>query len=414
MMTTHEAARRLGIKVETLYAYVSRGLIESQVAADGRSSVFDARSIEELARRGRPRQSSRSTSLNMLIETRVTSLSAQGVRYRGLPTAELAVTRTFEDVAELLWLGELPTARLVPWSGEQLPGTLLPGGAADRPPLELGASLRVIASRAMAELPRTGGLDPASVAASGRRIIATITDSLPAAGAGRIPRLTLPGVAGTSGDSWVSIGGTIAGRLWTRLSPQRPPTGMLAVLNAALVLLADHELAASTLAVRVAASTRADPTAAVCTGLGVLSGPLHGGASIEARAMLERAAHVGASRAVAEIIAEGRRIPGFGHRVYVEADPRAVVLLRLLRATWGRTRLLTVIDDVDAAVRTRIDQEANVDFALAAMAMIGGMPESGGEVVMSIARMAGWLAHAIEEYAEAPLRFRPRASYIGR
>ena len=100
--------------------------------------------------------------------------------------------------------------------------------------------------------------------------------------------------------------------------------------------------------------------------------------------------------------------------MYVEADPRAVVLLRLLRATWGRTRLLTVVDDVHAAVRSRIDQEANVDFALAAMAMLGGMPADGGEVVMSIARMAGWLAHAIEEYDEAPLRFRPRASYIGR
>ncbi len=409
MMTTHEAAKRLGIKVETLYAYVSRGLVESQVASDGRSSVFDARSIEELARRGRPRQSSRSTSLNMLIETRVTSLSAQGVRYRGLPTEELAVTRTFEDVAELLWLGELPTARLVPWTGHSL-SAHAPG----RAPLELGASLRVIAARAMAELPRPGGLDPASVAAAGRRIIATVTDSLPAAGARQIPRLTLPGVAGTEGDAGVPISGTIAGRLWTRLSPHRPPPGMLAVLNAALVLLADHELAASTLAVRVAASTRADPAAAVCTGLGVLSGPLHGGASIEARAMLERAVHVGAPRAVDEVLAQGRRIPGFGHRVYAEADPRAVVLLRLLRATWGRTRLLTVVDDVDAAVRARIDQAANVDFALAAMAMIGEMPADGGEVVMSIARMAGWLAHAIEEYAEAPLRFRPRASYIGR
>ncbi|HEY4332454.1 MAG TPA: helix-turn-helix domain-containing protein, partial [Ilumatobacteraceae bacterium] len=95
-MTAPEAARRLGVKVETLYAYVSRGLLERQPAADGRSSLFDVRAVERLALRGRPRQSSRSTSLNMLIETSITSLSPTGVRYRGHLSSELARTHTFE------------------------------------------------------------------------------------------------------------------------------------------------------------------------------------------------------------------------------------------------------------------------------------------------------------------------------
>jgi citrate synthase len=188
---------------------------------------------------------------------------------------------------------------------------------------------------------------------------------------------------------------------------------MLAVINAAMVLLADHDLAASTFGVRVAASTRAEPGAAVVAGLGVLSGPLHGSASRVARHMFERASEIGAARAVGEILAAGQRIPGFGHSIYVDTDPRAVVLLDLLRRAGGRTRAMDIVDDVLAAVNERIEQHANVDFALGALGLVTQMPLDGGEVIMSVARIAGWLAHAIEEYAETPLRFRPRASYIG-
>ncbi|MCU1366520.1 MAG: binding domain protein excisionase family [Ilumatobacteraceae bacterium] len=404
-LTTHEAARRLGVKVETLYAYVSRGLVQRERSADGRSSFYDARAIEDLARRGRPRQSSRSTSLNMLIETRLTSLSPHGVRYRGVPSSELAVTHTFEEVADWLWLGTMPdtmpgTSTAGPWAGEPI----------DVPVTgDLVGALRVAAAIASTRLPMAEGRDAPSVAASGRRLIATLTDSLPRVSAGRVPQLVLPG----AGEERRAVRDSIAGRLWLRLSPQRPQPGMLTLLNATLVLLADHELAASTLAVRVAASTWADPTAVVMVGQGALSGPLHGGASVAVRAMLERATEIGAARAVAEVVDSGQRIPGFGHKVYVDADPRAVVLLRLLREVSGRTRALSVVDDVHDAVRQRLDKAANVDFALASMAMVGGMPADGGEVVMGIARIAGWLAHAIEEYQEAPLRFRPRASYIG-
>ena len=398
-LTAREAARRMGVKVETVYAYVSRGLLESHAAGSGgRGRVFDERAVEELARRGRPRQSSRSTSLNMLIETGITSLSPQGVRYRGRLSTELARDHTFEDVAMLLWTGVLGS-QAHGWVGDTLAP---PPGAA----LGLHDSIRVNAALAGTRRVVDSTGPPADVVSPGRHLIATITDSLPVVGDGRTPRLVLP-------DGSDPIRATIAGRLWTRLSPRRPPPGMLAVLNAALILMADHELAASTLAVRVAASTHADPYAVVNTGLGVLSGPLHGAASRLTRALIDDALAVGPSRAAADAMRAGRRIPGFGHKVYVEADPRAVALLELLRSATPASREMAVVDELGMLVADRIGRRPNVDFALAAMTVIGRMPADGGEAVMSIARIAGWLAHAAEEYGEAPLRFRPRASYTG-
>lgn len=438
-MSAREAAQRMGVKVETLYAYVSRGLLTRSTASDGRSSVFDPREVEALARRGRPRQSSRSTSLNMLVETRLTELTAQGVRYRGRPTADLAVTHTFEQVAELLWVGRMGAVG-APWPGDRLPfpgdptrslvesmavSVALAGAGAGRggPASSAVGTSTVRPERGGGGAGRGGSVFSAmdgftlrpegggsllagSVAATGRWLIGSVVDSLPSAGRGStVPRLALPGRA--------AVARSIAGRLWTRLSPRRPPPGMLAVVNAALVLLADHDLAASTFGVRVAASTRADPAACVAAGLGVLQGPLHGGASVQARELIEDASTVGASRAVGRLVEQRRRVPGFGHKVYTDTDPRAVVLLRLLGEAAGTARVLRVVDDVRAETMARTGQAANVDLALAAVGLANGMAPDAGEAIMATARMAGWLAHAIEEYAEAPLRFRPRALYVG-
>jgi citrate synthase len=396
-MTAHEAAQRMGVKVETLYAYVSRGVLSRELGPDGRSSVFDRREVEALALRGRPRQSSRSTSLNMLIETRLTELTAHGVRYRGLPASELALSHTFEQVAELLWLGALPDG-YEPWPGDRV---TQPGG------LSLVHSIvaTVALAGGSASLPSDRGAVGPEVAAAGRWLIGTVVDSMANAAGIRPPRLVLDGGA--------PISRSIAGRLWTRLSRRRPPPGMLGAVNAALVLLADHDLAASTFGVRVAASTRADPAACVAAGLGVLRGPLHGGSSVMARALLEEASNVGAARAVGNLLRDRRRVPGFGHKVYTGADPRATVLLQLLAAASGGSRVVRVVDDVCAETLDRTGQAPNVDLALAALGLANDMPIDAGEAIMATARMAGWLAHVIEEYGEAPLRFRPRASYIG-
>jgi citrate synthase len=164
----------------------------------------------------------------------------------------------------------------------------------------------------------------------------------------------------------------------------------------------------------VAASARADPYAVVLAGLGPVAGPLHGGASAGARRMLDAAAGSGAGPALAEALETSGSYPGFGHPLYPDGDPRARVLLDLVRAAAGGRPAMNVTDEVLTLARRRAHLEPNVDFALAALGSVASMPTTAGEVIFSIARMAGWLAHAIEEYEEVPLRFRPRARYVGR
>jgi len=205
----------------------------------------------------------------------------------------------------------------------------------------------------------------------------------------------------------------IAARLWRRICPYPATEGLLAALQAALVLLADHELAASTLAARVAASVRADPYAVVATGLGALGGPLHGGASLGAEGMLAAAATpADAPRVVGELLRRTGRVPGFGHFVYRAGDPRAVCLLGLVaRAAPGSPRV-AVADAILAEMRGRALPEPNIDFALAVLADVAGMISGAGEAVFAVSRTAGWMAHALEEYArDVPLR--PRAVYTG-
>jgi citrate synthase len=187
---------------------------------------------------------------------------------------------------------------------------------------------------------------------------------------------------------------------------------VIAALNAALVLLADHELAASTLAAGWR-RRRADPYAVVGAALGAVSGPLHGGASRAARLMIEAAATVGPEAALADALVSYGAYPGFGQRLYPEGDPRAVALLPYVRAIEGRTATVRVLDAVAEVARARVGVHPNIDFALAGLSHVSGLPMEAGEIVFAVARTAGWIAHAIEEYGEARLRFRPRAVYVG-
>jgi citrate synthase len=240
-------------------------------------------------------------------------------------------------------------------------------------------------------------LDQSAVVAAGRNVIAGMVDCLPPA----------------AGDP-AGPGGPVAERLWSRLCDRRPSPGLMRAMSAALVLLADHELAASTLAARAAASVRADPYAVVGTGLGAMSGALHGGASLGAEILM--AASSGPDdvpRVVAERLRRGEKVPGFGHFVYRTGDPRAVVLLDLVRRAAPKSGQLAVADAMLAEVRQKSLPEPNIDFALATLAGVAGMVRGAGEAIFAVARTAGWIAHALEAYAGAgPLR--PRAVYIGR
>ncbi|HEX7164578.1 MAG TPA: citrate/2-methylcitrate synthase, partial [Trebonia sp.] len=188
---------------------------------------------------------------------------------------------------------------------------------------------------------------------------------------------------------------------------------MLRALSAALVLLADHELAASTLAARTAASARADPYAVVSAGLGAVSGAWHGGASLGVETLLAAAGDpASVPRAVGDVLRRGERIPGFGHSVYRGADPRGRVLSDLVRRAVPNAREVAVADAIIAEVRHRALPEPNIDFALGTFTSAAGMSRGAGEAIFAVARTAGWIAHALEAY-EAGTLLRPRASYTG-
>jgi citrate synthase len=377
MLTTEEAARRLGVKVPTLYAYVSRGLLESHRHPSGRGSLFDLADIEGLAARSR---GGRQTATRLAtITTGVTQLSQEaGPLYRGRAATELATSMRFEDVAEFLWQSDGPGDWAPPDLGacplehtlDRMRWALVLCGATD----DLRADLR-----------------PAAVTRAARRSTAALTD-----------------VVGTPPPGF-DDGAPIAARLAARLAPASEAE-MVAALNAALVLLADHELATSTVAVRVAASVRSDPYDALLAGLATLAGPLHGGASQAAYELLVVAERDGVTRALNDVLREQGRLPGFGHAVYKNGDARFTALMALAEPLLGAERRAIVQEVVSLAAAHDVPL-ANCDLALAALSWGTGMPPDTGRTLFAVARIAGWTAHYMEELTERPLRFRARAVY---
>jgi citrate synthase len=392
-LTTAQAAERLGVKPSTIYAYVSRGILASRPSPDGRSSTFSVSAIEQVARRGRPRQATQLRSLDFTIDTAVTQITQQRLSYRGHDAVSLCATATFEQVADLLLTGSMP--RHYGWATNPLAIEQL-SNPCDH--------LALIALETGSLDPLRTNLDRSSVANAARLMITAAVDSRPTLGDGRTPRLVL-------GDE--QLRSTLAARLWMRLSPRRPTVGTVNIVNAALVLLADHELAVSTVAARVAASARADAYAVVAAGVAAMRGPLHGGASRRVRHMLDEAMSSSSiDIAVSHAGQLDGRYPGFGHAVYKAGDPRADALLNMMRAQAGGSRAMGIVDGVIATVRRRHDIHPNIDLALAAFGAVHRLPLESGETIFSVARVAGWVAHALEEYDAAPLRFRAQARYL--
>ena len=399
LLTAQEAAERLGVKPATLYAYVSRGLLRRERGPDGRSR-FALAEVDRLAVRGRR---DRPQGAELRIESALTAIEDDAIFYRGEDLFVLARTRAFEEVAQFLWTGELRDVQ--PWDAD--PQML---EAAARVQDALPPSTLPL-DRLRVSMPVLAALDPlrydtgeAAVVVTGRRLIAAMVDGLPRH-AEEVPPLRVRAAH--------PFTGAIAGRLWSGLADGRPPRGALEALNAALVLVADHELSVSTLAARMAASIAADPYAVVSVGLSALGGAMQAVASLAAEDLLadvpgpERAA-----AAIGERLRRGDRLPGFGHRLYPRGDPRAPVLMELLRRCWRGHRKLAAIEAVLAATSDRGLPAPNIDFMLASLSHLAGMRRGASEAVYAVARSAGWLAHAIEEY-DRRTSIRPRAIYVG-
>lgn len=426
-MGTAEVAQRLGVKPETIYAYVSRGLLHSERGSTG--STFDRAEVERVARTTRRAEQAARSARELSFLTRVTLIEAGHLLYRGRDAIELSRNRTFEEVAWYLWTGAL-----VGQAAWHAPEAVL--RVARAAVGALGASglpidrLRVAVAAAAAADPLRHDRTDAAVTLTGRSLLAVMIDSLPPAPM----RPARPGAAATPGpgaaaasppnpevppgppiplSGYGSPGGDrLASRLWDRLTDAFPSRERLALLEAALVLIADHELAASTLAARVAASFRADPYAVVGAGLGPAGGPLHSGAAGEVRDLLAEAADSGPEQAVGRLLDRDRPLPGFGLPLYAAGDPRAAELLRRLADAGPEPGRSAVIRHVLALGERRGSPPPNADFALGAVEWGLDMIPGAGQAIFVVGRSAGWLAHAMEEYRERSA-FRVRATYVG-
>jgi citrate synthase len=398
LLNAREAAERLGVKPATLYAYVSRGLLRRERGPDGRSR-FALAEVDRLARHARR---DRPAGTELRIESALTAIEDDEIFYRGEDVFTLAVARTFEEVAEFLWTGEFREPQ--PWLAEARARQAASQVEASLPPATLPLDRLRVAVPVLAALdPMRYDTGEPAVVVTGRRLVAAMVDALPRRGDGPGQLLVrrLP------------FSESIAARLWAGLSDARPPGGALEALNGALVLVADHELSVSTLAARMAASIAADPYAVVGVGLSALGGAMQAVASLAVEDLLgEVSSARQAAAAIGERRRRGDRLPGFGHRLYPAGDPRAPVLLDLLRDCWHGHRRLAVIEAVVTATAERGLPAPNIDFMLAALAHLAGMQRGASEAIFGVARTAGWLAHAIEEY-ERGTSIRPRAIYVG-
>jgi len=343
--------------------------------------------------------------------------------YRGYEIGDLAGAVPFEDVTRLLWFGELPTAeearafraRLTETRG--VPATVLTVLRAlprDTHPLD---ALRTAVSAAVAVDPDAASNDPEANLRKAFRLMTLVPAVVAAWHHLRTGREPIATATGTHAAWFLAL-----------LEGREPTAEVARVLDVILTLHADHEFNASTFAARVAVATRADLHAAIVAAIATLKGPSHGGANEDVLLML----HEIGDPAKAEAFVDSRlgtrgalsrqqrtdpksRIPGFGHRVYRVDDARARVLRGMAKSmaeATGRQRLFEVAERVYDAMRARTNLPVNVDFFSAVVYDALGIPADLCTSIFAIGRVAGWCAHALEQYADNRL-IRPRADYIG-
>jgi citrate synthase len=200
------------------------------------------------------------------------------------------------------------------------------------------------------------------------------------------------------------------------LTGRQPDQASARALNIALVLYAEHETNASTFATRVAVSTLSDLYSSILAGMAALKGPLHGGAVDEAMHLFMEIGSVGAARSYVDTaLAEKRKISGFGHRVYRTADPRAIHLKQMaeqLSDQKGDRRWYDIATTVEDYLMEKKRLNANVDYYAAIVLYQLGFPLNLFTSFVASSRIAGWCAHAMEQYANNRL-IRPRARYTG-
>jgi citrate synthase len=390
-----QAAEELGVSLATLYAYVSRGMVRSEaVEGKGRARRYRAEDVRRLKERKERRRDPDGVIEGALhwgtpvLESGITMIDGGVLYYRGRDVVDLAKDKSIEEVAALIWTGDEAMApALFPpeMSGPSQRIQSVVGSLAGLTPVEV---FQVLLPVAAAEDLAAYDLRPGAVARTGARILRLMTDV--AAGE------SAPGLAGTLQRGW-----------------RTDDPGAESLLGSALVFCVDHELPVSTFAARCVASSEATPYAVVLAGLAALGGVKHGGEIELALAYLREVEGAGDARAVISgRLRRGERIPGFGHSLYPEGDPRGAGLLRLTARAYPESIAVALSESVAGEMLRLMDERPTVDFALATVARTLGLPPGGAVALFALGRTVGWIGHAIEQYRSGSL-IRPRARYVG-
>src|SRR5690349_19345805 len=387
-LSAREASAELAISPATLYAYVSRGLIRSEPSADSRSHRYRAEDIRGLKERRVPSVEPRgfkSFDPDLpVMDSAIATITEEGAIYRGVNCVHLAERDTLEHTATLLWdvMGADPFA-------------------ADNCP-EVSDEMRAIAEatrraapidRAIAVLALASSADPGAFtrAPEGRAMVGA-----------RMLRLLVATMLNTT-PSAEPVHQQIA-MAWAPDNKQAPD-----LIRRALVLLADHELNASTFTVRCAASTGLNLYDAVIAGLAALKGPMHGGAGVLASRLVKTLIDQDPEPVIRDRVALGERFAGFGHGVYKNGDPRAMSLLNALTRA-GAPRKFT--REVPERIAEATGEFVNIDYALAVLVHSLRLGAGSELTLFAMARAVGWIAHASEQLQHGRL-IRPRARYVG-
>ena len=347
------------------------------------------------------------------LESRICFIDGKRGRllYRGYDIQELAARATFEEVAYLLWHGQLPTAeQLTDLKGQLTALRALPeqlvrvidGVATQAAPMDV---LRTAVSALALAEPGETRPGPSAIGGALRLTAAlpTILGQFHRRRTGRPPIRPRPGLSQ-------------AAYLVYALLDREPTELESRAINVALILHADHELNASTFAARVTASTLSDLYSAVTSAIGTLKGPLHGGANERVIELLEE---IGTPARVEEVLrgklARHERIMGFGHRVYKVEDPRAAILRewsRRIGEAAGDLRYFEILRRLEEAVHREKGLYPNVDLYSGSIYSLLGIPHDLFTPIFATSRVAGWTAHVLEEYEDLKL-IRPTAKYVG-
>lgn len=417
-VTAADAARLLKVKPQTLYTYVSRGLIRSVAQPRRKDRLYYREDIEKVRARSDARAGAGAAAESAMrwgqpvINTAITEIGPEGPRYRGRPALELAREgRSFEAVAELLWTG---IDHLEPhcWDGGTasaafaalMDQVVLQGGVSEEDPA-VPPILRIFAianTMLGAAEPASDEIRRGTTVPAARQLILTLTGCL-----GYLARERRFALPRPSPEAPLSVARYAVHALGM---PDQPD--MVRAVNIALVLCADHELSTSTFAARVAASTGAEMRACVLAAIGAHSGASLGAGCDRAEELLRNAQ---SARDVHERLVAleqaGSRIPGFNIVVYPKGDPRARMLLALAQGLAGGEHARLIYQFIDEAER-RLHLRPSIEVGMVALAVALGLPRHSAGALWALGRTAGWIAHVMEQRL-AGFLLRPRARYAG-